>query len=252
MKKKRDIFAIFTKQHRLFVMLLPTLVLVTVFSYFPLTGWIMAFTDYRIGSDMLSNRFVGLKEFISFFPFFVSWVITYNVFNAFLGVESGVINNIIKYFGGRGINFMGNPAYSWGLMVFITFWKYIGYDIVIFLAAIAGIDQEQYEAACIDGAGRMAKIKHITMPALVPTLVMILIINSGWIFSANFEQYYMFYNRSNWSKMEVLSIYTYRFGFQRLDFSYATAVGVVQTFASMLMFVAVNRIAKRLRDQSLI
>ena len=286
-------------------MLLPTLAFVTVFSYIPLSGWIIAFTDYRLGSNIFNNKFVGFKEFkyfftgvndagyvivntiamnlmatfccivaacvfaimlaevrnrsikrsiqtLSFFPFFVSWVITYNVFNSFLAVDSGVINNLLKLMGMKsGINFMGNPAYSWGLMIFVNIWKYIGYDSVIFLAAIAGIDQEQYEAAGIDGAGRMAKIIYITLPALIPTIVMILVLNSGWIFRANFEQFFLFYNRSNWSKMEVLDIYIYRYGLRQLDFSYATAVGIIQTFASLIMVFTVNYVAKKLRGQSI-
>lgn len=294
-------------QYRIYVMLLPMVILVTIFSYLPLAGWVMAFTDYNIGMSMFSGKFVGLKEFInffsgandagyvivntlginlislfvelvsacafailltevklksfkrtvqsiSFFPFFISWVIAYSIFNTFLAIDSGLINIIMVKLGliKSGINFMGAPEYSWGVMVFINFWKYLGYNSVIFISAIAGIDQEQYEAAVIDGASRIDKIRYITLPALIPTFVVLLIMNSGWIFNSNFDQFFLFRNEGNWKRMEVLDVYIYRYGLKLLDFSYATAVGIIKTFASLIMFYTVNKIAKKISGKSML
>lgn len=305
--KRSSLFQRIKKHHRLYIMLLPMLVLVVVFSYVPLSGWGMAFTEYKLGAGYFEGAFTGLKQFklffagandagyvlrntlvinfaslfinlvvacafaillnelrsnrlkkfaqaFSFFPYFISWVIAYTVFLAFFSMESGVVNNLLKDLGliDRGINFLADPKYSWGIIIFASLWKSIGYNSVIFLAAIAGIDTEQYEAADIDGASRMQKIIHITLPGLAATLVMLLIINSGWVFNSNFEQFYLFRNGGNWERMEVLDVYIYRYGLSLMDYSYATAVGIIKTLASILMFVTVNGIAKKIRGSSLL
>ncbi len=294
-------------QWRLYVLLAPAIILTLVFSYAPLAGWYMAFTDYKLGGSMFAGKWTGLKQFAnffsgsmdamytvrntlainlmnlfislgvamvftllmnevrsrrtkklvqtaSFFPYFVSWVITYMIFSAFLASKTGIVNRMIVSLGMRkkGINFLGDPDYSWGLILFVNIWKNLGYDSVIFLAALAGIPTEQYEAADIDGATRLQKIWYITLPGLMTTLVMLLIMNSGWIFSSNFEQFYLFTNSTNWETMEVLDVYIYNYGLKKLNFSYATAVGIIKTFASIVMFSIVNFTAKRLNGRSLL
>lgn len=307
MKKKKSLLSRIAEQHRLYIMMIPMLVAVTLFSYVPLSGWVMAFTDYQIGGSMFGGEFTGLKQFtyfftqaadsayvirntivinlsslainlvsacafaillnevrtswarrivqsFSFFPFFVSWVITYSIFNSFLSMQTGVINVLLQDLGliDTGINFLSDPDYSWGLILFVNFWKDIGYNSVIFLSAISGIDQEQYEAASIDGATHMQKILHITLPALAPTLAILMIMNSGWIFSSNFEEFNLFYNSVNWQKMEVLDVYVYRYGLKMFDYSYATAVGMIKTFASLIMLFLVNTLAKRFNGHSIV
>ena len=304
---KRSLKARLKAQWRLYVLLAPAIILTLVFSYAPLAGWYMAFSDYKLGSSMFSGKWTGLKQFsnffdgsmdamytvrntlainlmnlfisllvamvftllinevrsrrvkklvqtASFFPYFVSWVITYMIISAFLASKTGIVNRLIVSLGLRkkGVNFLGNPAYSWGLILFVNIWKNLGYDSVIFLAALAGIPTEQYEAADIDGATRLQKIWYITLPGLVTTLVMLLIMNSGWIFSSNFEQFFLFTNSTNWETMEVLDVYIYNYGLKKLNFSYATAVGIIKTFASILMFSIVNFTAKRLNGRSLL
>lgn len=307
MQMNKSILFRFCKQYQLFIMMIPMLVLVTVFSYLPLSGWVMAFTDYQLGSSLFSGKFIGLKEFISFFdgtmdagyvirntlavnllslfvglisaclfavmlnelkvkwmkkavqtfsffPYFVSWVITYSIFNSFLAIKSGVLNQLLMSVGiiGKGIDFLGDPGNAWSVILVVNLWKSIGYNSVIFLSAIAGIDQEQYESANIDGANRIQKIIYITLPALAPTFVILMLMNSGWIFSSNFEEFYLFSNASNWERMEMLDIYIYRYGLKLLDFSYSTAVGIVKTFAGILMFSIVNFTAKKISKHSLI
>ena len=288
-------------------MLLPGVVLVALFSYAPILGWVMAFKEYQLGMSIFSGRFIGFEQFkaffanagdaayvirnticinlltivinltsacafavllneiktgllkkavqsFSFFPFFISWIITYSIFNTFLSSQSGVLNHILVdlHLTGTGIDFLGNPRYAWQVILFVSFWKYIGYNSVIFLSSISSIDQSQYEAAKIDGAGRFGEIFYITLPGLAPTLVVLLILNSGWIFSSNFEQYFLFTNSMNWERMEVLDVYIYKYGLKLLDFSYATAVGIVKTIASIIMLFIVNSAAKRLNGRSII
>ena len=197
------------------------------------------------------------KKFVqtsSFFPYFVSWVIVYMIFNSFFAVRSGVMNQMLMKIGvvSDGINFLGDPVYSWGMILFVNIWKGLGYNSVIFLAAIAGIDQEQYEAAAIDGASRFQKMIHITIPELTATLVVLLIMNSGWIFASNLEEFYLFCNDSNYTMMEVLDLYIYNYGLKYLNFSYATAVGIIKTIASILMFLLVNFTTKKLKGTAII
>lgn len=205
-------------------------------------------------NEVRTSSLRRIVQSFSFFPFFVSWVITYSIFNSFLSMQTGVINVLLQDLGliNKGINFLSDAKYSWGVILFVNFWKSIGYNSVIFLAAISGIDQEQYEAASIDGASHMQKIRHITLPGLMPTLVMLLIMNSGWIFSSNFEEFNLFSNSVNWQTMEVLDVYVYRYGLKLLDYSYATAVGVIKTIASLIMFFLVNLVAKRINGRSLV
>lgn len=152
----------------------------------------------------------------------------------------------------EGWNVLGDAKYSWGLIIVLNLWKTAGYNTVIFLSAIAGIPMEQYEAAALDGAGRIQQITHITLPNLLPTASVLLIMNAGWILNSNLEQFFVFQNATNWSKMEVLDMYIYKFGLKMLDFSYATAMSIIKTIVSILMLLVVNAITKKLNRVSIV
>jgi putative aldouronate transport system permease protein len=205
-------------------------------------------------NEVKKTWFKKTVQIASFFPFFISWVIVYNIFNMFLSVENGVLNVTLVDLGitGEGINFLGDPKYSWGLIVATNLWKSIGYNSVIFLASISGIDQELYEAAQIDGADRLQRIRYITLPSLMSTAQVLLILNVGWIFSSNFDQYYLFTNALNRPMMEVFDMYIYRFGIKQLDYSYATAVGVFQSVAGVAVILTVNAASKRLTGRGIL
>ncbi|MDE6893684.1 MAG: ABC transporter permease subunit [Lachnospiraceae bacterium] len=295
------------KRNRIiYLMLLPGAVLTAIFSYTPLFGWWMAFTNYKIGKPIFGAEFVGLdnfKEFFgdikeaigllkntlamnlltlligmliamffailinevtnkkvkkviqttSFFPFFISWVIVYNIFNTFLASESGLINVFLKNVGlvEEGINVLGDSKYSWGLIVASNIWKTLGYNSVLFLSAITGIDAELYNAADVDGADRIQKIMYITVPSLLPTLQVLLILNVGWIFGSNFDQFYLFTNTMNKEKMMVFDMYIYNMGMKNLRYSYATAVGIVKSVASIVTILVVNGVSKKLTKKGL-
>lgn len=288
------------RQKYLYLMLLPAVVLVFVFSYVPLAGWIIAFIQFRPGFDLFPAEWTGLRQFtsfflqgddyiyllrntlamnigslitnlfsaflfalllnevrnryfgklvqtVTFFPFFVSWVIIYSFSSALFASSAGAINETLIGWGliDEGVNFMGDPKYAWMFMIGLSAWKYLGYNSVIFISSIASIPSEYYEAAEIDGAGRFRKAWHITIPSMVPTLIVLLILNSGWILNSNFEQFYLFTNTTNWEKMEVLDIYIYKFGLQLLNYPYATAVGIMKTFISLALIVGVNSLSKK-------
>lgn len=294
------------KNRIIYLMLLPGAILTAIFSYVPLFGWWMAFTEYKIGKPIFSAEFVGLDNFreffgdlseavgllkntlamnlltlligmaaamlfailinevsnkkfkkviqtASFFPFFISWVIVYNIFNTFLASESGLINVFLKKGGliEQGINILGEPKYSWGLIVASNIWKTLGYNSVLFLSTITGIDADLYLAADVDGADRIQKIMYITVPSLLSTLQVLLILNIGWIFGSNFDQFYLFTNTMNKEKMMVFDMYIYNMGMKNLRYSYATAVGMVKTIVSILTIICVNGVSKKLTKQGL-
>lgn len=305
-KRKTSLSQRVKSQKHLLLMLTPAFILVLVLCYLPLSGWVMAFTEYKLGMSMFSGKFTGLLQFkrffqessdfinlikntlvinvssvfinlalavvfaillselkgrifkkavqtATFFPYFISWVITYSVVWSLFAVRSGAINQLLIDLGiiKRGINLLGDPDYSWGLMIGLNMWKFLGYNSIIFLASINGIGSEEYEAAAIDGANRFQRIRHITLPHLLPTVSILLIMNSGWIFNSNLEQFFIFTNPSNWDTMEVLDMYIYKFGLSMLDYSYATAVGILKTIISLFMLFLVNTASKKLTDSGI-
>ncbi len=204
-------------------------------------------------NELRSRLVLKAMQTVSFFPFFISWVITYSISYTFLSQSAGVINEWLTKWGfvSTGINFLGNPDYAWPLAVGLEAWKSMGYTSIIFIAAISAIPTDQYEAADIDGASRFQKIRLITIPNLVPTLVVILILNSGWVLSSNFEFFFIFTNPTNWEKMQVLDIYIYDFGLKQNNYSYATAVGIVKTIVSLVIVMSINAFSKRVAGKGI-
>lgn len=289
------------RQKWVLLMLLPLLVLTIIFSYVPLVGWVMAFTDYHIGAPLFGNAWTGLTQFVrlgaysddllrllrntvvinfvsvfnnlfcalvltlllrevkwrfgakavqtvTFFPYFVSAVIAYAIFNGLLSVNSGAINMALVKAGviKRGINILGDAKYSWPLMIFVNLWKFTGYNCVLFMAAAAGIPMDQYESAEIDGASRFQKAIYITLPSLLPTAAVLLIMNSGWILNSSLDMFMVFQNTTNLETMEVLDMYIYKYGLKLMDYSYATAAGIAKTAVSLLLLIIVNKSVKKL------
>jgi len=181
-------------------------------------------------------------------PNFISWVIVYSIFFMFLSVEDGFINTWLINLGlvDKRISFLTNSNMVWPLQTFIALWKSMGWSAIVFLAGIAGIDQELYQAAEVDGAGRFGKIWHITLPGLMPTFTILLILSVGGILSNGFSQYWMFWNPLINNQIQVIDIYVVRMGIEQFNFSFATAVGIFKTIVSVILLVSVNSIAKRI------
>lgn len=187
-------------------------------------------------------------------PNFISWVIAYSIFFNFLSLEDGFINVILLKLNivGAPIEFLTSEKLVWPIQTFITLWKGVGWSAIIFISAIAGIDQELYQAAYVDGAGRFKRIMNITVPGIMPTLVVIMLLSVGSILSSGFEQYYMFHNGMVHNYIEILDTYTYRLGIAQGDYSFATAVGIFKTVVSVLLLVFVNGLAKKSTGQSVL
>ncbi len=205
-------------------------------------------------SEFRYRRYGKVLQTIATLPNFMSWVIVFSVFSAFLSQGDGVVNNLLLDLGmiKEPINFLGNEDLTWTLQTIVRYWKELGYSSVIFFAALAGLDQELYEAARIDGAGRWAIIKAITIPGLMPTFQVLLLINIGAILSAGFEQYYVFWNGMVSPKLTTLDYYTYAIGFKNDDIPYATAVSVAKAMVSVSLVFIANSVSKKMTGRSIV
>ncbi|NLB38786.1 MAG: sugar ABC transporter permease, partial [Clostridiales bacterium] len=205
-------------------------------------------------NELRGKRFARAVQTISFFPFFISWIIVYSMMNALFAVSSGSINLLMVRLGliKRGINMLGDAKYAWQMVIILGLWKSLGYNGVIFLAAISGIPSEEYEAAEIDGANRWQKVVHVTVPNIMPTVLVLLIMNSGWILNSNFDFFYVFTNSTNWQRMEVLDMYIYKYGLRMGNYPYSIAVGMMKTLVSLSLLLIVNQVSRRVSDRAIL
>ncbi|MEA4889014.1 MAG: ABC transporter permease subunit [Clostridiaceae bacterium] len=203
--------------------------------------------------ELPGKLFAKIMQTVSFFPFFISWVIVYSVVQAMMGVNSGAINNILQQAGfiDKGINVLGNEDYAYGLTIFLTQWKSLGYNAILYVAAMASIPIELYEAAAIDGAGRYRRIWYITLPGILPTFSILLIMAVGNILNSGIDFFFVFTNSSNWRKMEMFDYYVYSRGLQKGDFSYATAVGIMKSIISIILLAGANWTTKKVNGHNI-
>ena len=215
---------------------------------------VVAFVLAILLKEIRWKKGAKIIQTVTFFPYFVSWVISYAIVWSLLAVNSGAINQFLKNEGiiQKGLNVLGDPKHSWTLVILLNLWKNTGYNTIIFLSSITGIPTEQYEAAALDGANRFQKIRYITLPNLLPTAAVLLIMNAGWVLNSSLEMMFIYNNATNWSRMETLDMYIYKFGLSMLDFPYATAMTIIKTLVSILLLLFVNWITKRLTKTGVI
>jgi putative aldouronate transport system permease protein len=294
---------------RLFLMSVPFLIAVFVFSYLPLYGWSYAFYDYHVGMKLQDCEFVGLEFFKSMvsnpitrgevlrvlkntfgmsflnilvsplpvvfaiflmeikskhlrsivqtlttLPNFISWVLVYSVAWSMFSVEDGFLNHVLTATGiiGTEINFLASSDHVWLTMLGYTLWKTLGWSSIMYIAAITSIDTEQYEAARVDGAGRFQCMWHITVPGILPTYFVLLLITIANFINNGMEQYYLFQNPLNKSAIEVLDLYVYNTGMVGANISYSTAVGVLKSIVSITLLFFANGMSKVIRKESII
>lgn len=290
---------------KLFLLVLPFLLLVLLFHYVPLLGWAYAFVDYVPGLPLHEMKFAGLKYFSYLFsgisefptvirntlvlsllkiaamivpivfaillsqmrsarfskfvqtassiPNFISWVLIYAIFFIFFSSETGLMNKLLIGLGlsEESINLLGNGDIAWGVQTFITIWKQTGWDAIIYIAAIAGIDPALYDAASVDGAGRIKKIRYVTIPGILPTFFVLFLMAVANILSNGFEQYYVFQNPMVVDKLEVFDTHIYRMGIINSQYSYATAMGMFKSIISILLLTIANGVSKKVRGESI-
>lgn len=294
---------------RLFLLTLPFLAAVFIFSYLPLYGWVYAFFDYHAGLKLSQCEFVGFKYFLALvnnpvasgeilrvirntfamsflgilasplpvvfavflleikskimqrvvqtlttLPNFISWILVYSVAWSMFSVGDGFVNrlliklNVIE----TGINFLGSSNNVWLTMLGYSVWKGLGWTAIMYLAVIVTIDQEQYEAATVDGAGRFQKMWHITIPGLMPTYFVLLLLSIANFINNGMDQYFVFQNAMNKNLIEVLDLYVYNQGMVGLNISFATAVGILKSFVSIVLLFAANRLSYFARGEKIV
>ena len=301
-KKKLD------QGKRMFLYMLPFLLLCFAFSYFPLHGWIYSFYDYKPPLKLSQCNFMGLRWFKMIFvnpaqvrqlfivmrntfamsflniatsvlplffavflneikckwfrkmvqtlttiPNFISWVLVYAV--AFcLFSNTGMVNTVLQNLGVilKPIKFLDSDSHTYIAMLLWSTWKGLGWGAIMYLASIAGIDQEMYEAARVDGAGRFQLLRYITLPELMPTYFVMLMLSVANFLNNGMDQYFVFQNAFNKAHIQVLDLYVYNIGMTGSSLSLATAISMLKSLISVTLLMAVNRISKKIRGVSLV
>lgn len=197
---------------------------------------------------------IGKKtvQTISYLPHFLSWIIVTGILHDALS-SGGIINELLVnlHIIDSPVNFFANPSYFWWIVAFANVWKETGWNAIVYLAAITAIDPCLYEAAAIDGAGRWAKIKHITLPGIRPTIMILLLMNIGNVLNAGFEVQYLLGNGLIKSVSDTIDIYVLTWGISQNDYALGTAAGIFKSFVSIVLIVIANQIAKKTGEERL-
>nr|WP_125666308.1 ABC transporter permease subunit [Paenibacillus baekrokdamisoli] len=188
---------------------------------------------------------------IIFLPHFLSWIIISGLFMNILSPSGGLVNHVIEWLGGTPISFFLDNHFFRSVVVFTAGWKESGWNAIIFIAAIAGIEQEQYEASSIDGAGRIRQMIHITLPGIVPTIILIFILRLGYLLEAGTEQILTMYNSVVYASGDVIGTFVYRQGLGQQDYSFSTAVGLFNSVIGLILIVCGNELSKKLVKRSI-
>jgi putative aldouronate transport system permease protein len=204
-------------------------------------------------NELRSERFKKLVQTFSYLPYFISWVFVVGFMYSLLDPRTGALSGLLQslHLISKDTMLLGDSKYFLTLVVVSEIWKNIGWNSIIFLAAIAGIDSQLYEAAIVDGAGRFRRIWHITLPSLKLTIVILFIFSIGGLMNANFDQLFLMQNSMTQDAANVLGIYSYKMGVVLGRFSYGTAVGLFQSIVSVLLMLIANYGARKLTKESL-
>jgi putative aldouronate transport system permease protein len=197
-------------------------------------------------NEVRSGRFRKFVQSAIYLPHFLSWVVIAGIFITILSPTDGAINQITGFFGAKPVGYMTDGNSSRWVLVFSEIWRSAGWDSLLYLAAIIGIDQSLYEAAELDGANRWQKVLHVTIPGIVPTIVTLFILNMGMFLSADLNQVINFLNDVNRNQIDILDTYVYRIGLKTGEYSLATAAGLFKAVFGMILILAAHFVSKRL------
>jgi len=219
-----------------------------------INGFIMPIFFAVILNEVRLLRFKKTVQTISYLPHFVSWVVVAGIVIQSLSPSTGIINEILVKLRilKDPINFLAFEKYFYAVITISSLWKSLGWNSIIFIAAIAGVDQELYEAAHVDGASRLRRIWHITLPSIRPTIIIIFIISISGLISGGFEPQMLLSNPLTTEKAEVLYLYALKYGVTLLRFSFGTAIGIFQSVIAVSLMLFANGFFKRFTDDSLI
>jgi putative aldouronate transport system permease protein len=202
-------------------------------------------------NEITAKRFKKVTQTITYLPYFISVVIIVGIMRSIFGNESGVINMASTALGGNAVAFFNEPNWFRPLYIGSGIWQNVGYSSILYLAAITGIDPQLYEAAKIDGAGRISCIARITLPSMVPTIAVLFTLRIGSVLSVGFEKILLMYSPATYRVADVISTYVYRMGMIEQDYGYAAAVGLFNSIVAVLFLLLGNRISAWLFEESL-
>ena len=205
-------------------------------------------------NEVRQKRLHGFIQSMSFLPYFISAAVMVSILSTLLSPSSGLVNNLIRANGGQTVNFLSDPGWFRPLYVILEIWQTFGYSAVIYIAAMTAIDPALYEAAEMDGANRWVKMWHITLPSISTSVIVMLIISVGNIFTVNLDRILIMYNPGTYSTADVIQTYVYRIAFQSKgfpDYSYGTAVNVLKSIIAFILVIGVNRAADKFADARL-
>ena len=193
--------------------------------------------------------FKKITQTIIYLPHFISWVVLISITITMLSVSDGIVNDIIRRLGGNTINFLGNVSWFRPIVIITSLWRDAGWNTIIYLAALAGIDPSYYEAARIDGASRWKCTWHITLPGISSTIIVLLVLAVGRMMDNGFEQIFLLQNPLNMDVSNVFETYTYRIGLIKGEFSYSAAVGLFKSVVGLILVSSTNYFSKKFADE---
>lgn len=195
--------------------------------------------------------FKKVAQTISYLPHFLSWIVLGGIMITLLSPENGVVNYFVELLGFKPIYFLGNESWFRFTLIVSAIWKEVGWGMIIYLAALAGVDQQLYEAAVIDGANRWKQTLHITLPSILPVITILLILRVGGILDAGFDQIFTLYSPAVYDVADVLDTYVYRVGLQNAQFSLTTAVGLFKNVVALILVLSTNYIVKKMGQEGI-
>ncbi|WP_308638354.1 ABC transporter permease [Paenibacillus silvisoli] len=202
-------------------------------------------------NEIRHSVFKRFVQTVSYLPHFVSNVIIVSMLVMFLSPSTGLINIVLAKIGLEPVYFLIKPEFFRSIFVASGIWQGVGWGTIIYLAALTAIDPHQYESAEIDGAGRWKKMIYITLPSILPVIIILLVLNIGTLFATSFEKVFLLYNPLTYETADIISTYTYRTGLVQGNFSYATAIGVFNGILNFVLLYAANFTARKVKQVSL-
>ena len=270
---------------RLYVMCLPAVVYLLLFNYKPMYGIIIAFKNYSMRKGIMGSPWIGFAltlsllslvlgfpipiilalalnevqhsrfrkgfQTISYAPHFISTVVMCGMLTLYLSPSSSIINKFIEILGGDSKNFLQDPAMFKWVYVLSGIWQEMGWGSIIYFATLSGVDRSLLEAAEIDGASRLQKIWYVNLPVLMPTILILLVLNCGSLLSVGYEKVFLLQNPTNLSASEVISTFVYKSGLEKADFSFGTATDLFNSVVNSIILLTANAISKKTTETSL-
>jgi len=197
-----------------------------------------------------NKRFKKVIQNITYAPYFISTVVLVGMLNLFMGLN-GPIAKVVELLGGTADLYMGKPQYFRHVYVWSGVWQTVGWNSIIYIAALTSVPAELHEAAMLDGANKWQRIWHVDLPMIKPTIAVLLVLSLGGVLGVGYEKVYLMQNGMNMQVSEVISTYVYKYGLQKVDYSYSTAVGLFNNLINFILLLSVNKFSKKFTDSSL-